>query len=208
MPVEVPKQAQLGMIGAYLTGKSACASGALFGYSKRACLSALCRHGLVPRTSKQTTVRAYMERFATHVTKNNKCWEWTASLDKDGYGICHIQGKARRAHRVAWETEKGPIPKGFCVLHKCDNRKCVRVSHLFLGTRITNNKDRDQKGRSRHGSLLGELHGRAKLTAVDVKKIRRFCKGKRGEYAQCARRFGVSAEQIRSVVRKETWRHL
>ena len=208
MPTEVSKREQQGMVAAYLSGKSAAASGALYDYSKRACLAALRRRGVPTRTPRQTTVLAYMKRFAEHVTKSNKCWEWTASLDKDGYGICHVQGKARRTHRVAWETEKGPIPKGFCVLHRCDNRKCVRVSHLFLGTRITNNKDRDQKGRIRHGSLLGELHGRAKLTAVDVKKIRRFCKGKRGEYAQLARCFGVSAEQIRSVVRKETWRHL
>lgn len=36
---------------------------------------------------------------------------------------------------------------GLFVLHRCDNPKCIRVSHLFLGTIADNNHDAKAKGR-------------------------------------------------------------
>jgi hypothetical protein len=51
------------------------------------------------------------------------------------------------AHRIAYELECGPVPEGMFVLHRCDNPPCVRVSHLFLGTRADNLADMRAKGR-------------------------------------------------------------
>jgi len=62
------------------------------------------------------------------------------------FGIRH-QGYA---HRLAWAEANGPIPEGMAVLHRCDVRTCVNVEHLFLGTLIDNNMDRDRKGRTRN----------------------------------------------------------
>jgi hypothetical protein len=62
-----------------------------------------------------------------------------------------LEGKGyRRAHRVSYELANGPIPAGLCVLHHCDNRPCIRPSHLFLGTRRDNALDKTLKGRVRH----------------------------------------------------------
>jgi HNH endonuclease len=78
------------------------------------------------------------------------CWLWTASRGADGYGQFE---RGLRAHRVAWETENGPIPDGLGILHKCDTPLCVRPSHLFTGTQKENSHDMVRKGRSPRGKL-------------------------------------------------------
>jgi hypothetical protein len=62
----------------------------------------------------------------------------------------------------------GAIPDGKCVCHRCDNKGCVRPSHLFLGTQADNMRDMVAKGRSRAGSR----NHRAKLTEADATTIR------------------------------------
>lgn len=76
------------------------------------------------------------------------CLEWLGTRTGDQYGQLTIDGKVVYAHRRAWELEHGlPIPKGMCILHKCDNPPCVEPTHLFLGTRKDNVEDMDRKGR-------------------------------------------------------------
>lgn len=98
--------------------------------------------------SQVTTVLAI---FQAGPSDPAACWEWPGPRDTDGYGRA-IRGKRyRRAHRVSYELANGPIPAGLCVLHRCDNRPCVRPSHLFLGTRRDNALDKTLKRRVRHG---------------------------------------------------------
>lgn len=95
------------------------------------------------------------ERFWAKVRKSdNGCWEWTANGNNYGYGKLRVgsrtDGSRRsiRAHRLAYELACGPIPVGMNVCHRCDNRRCVRPDHLFLGTTQDNIRDRVAKGRS------------------------------------------------------------
>jgi hypothetical protein len=82
------------------------------------------------------------------------CWTWAKALTKAGYGVMRWDGRTRTAHRISWEFHNGPIPIGLDVLHKCDNRPCVRPEHLFLGTHADNNHDMFAKGRGKTGVLL------------------------------------------------------
>ena len=99
------------------------------------------------------------ERFWEKVDKNGPvpshrpelgpCWIWTASLNKAGYGSFGVPGNTgARAHRVAFELSDGPIPDGMEVCHSCDQKPCVRRSHLFLGSHIANMLDMAAKGRA------------------------------------------------------------
>lgn len=76
--------------------------------------------------------------------------------------------KPELAHRVSWFLSIGPIPNKMCVLHRCDNPGCVRLDHLFLGTRADNNLDMIKKGRASGG----RVGGRKTVTDDQVREMR------------------------------------
>lgn len=93
--------------------------------------------------------------FWARVVKEDGCWRWVGAIDRGGYGRFTVRRRAIRAHRYAWEAVNGPVPTGLCVCHHCDNPRCVRPDHLFVGTYADNNRDRDAKGRTARGLRSG-----------------------------------------------------
>lgn len=76
------------------------------------------------------------------------CLEWNGSLTSKGYGVFSCRGYPVKAHRMAYELSvDGRISKGDSVLHKCNNRKCVNPSHLYLGDHEDNMRDRSVSDR-------------------------------------------------------------
>ncbi|KPC66443.1 hypothetical protein ADL27_59345 [Streptomyces sp. NRRL F-6602] len=53
------------------------------------------------------------------------CWMWTGSTN-GRYGRIGKQ----YAHRLAYESAKGPIPEGLQIDHLCRNTLCVNPEHL------------------------------------------------------------------------------
>src|SRR5687768_5988215 len=88
-------------------------------------------------------------RFWEYVTPVGKCWEWRRALNQDGYGVVCVRNLYWRVHRLAWVLIHGPIPHGMYVCHHCDNRRCVKPGHLFLGSAKDNGADMSRKGRGR-----------------------------------------------------------
>ena len=89
---------------------------------------------------------AQMERFWSKVYKGDGCWLWTGRLS-GGYGVFDYGGGSQLSHRISLATTAGRWPEQ-CVLHACDNKRCVNPKHLSEGTHADNNRDRAAKGRS------------------------------------------------------------
>lgn len=135
------------------------------------------------------------------------CWEWTGHRDHKGYGRLTFRGRTIRAYRLAYELFVGPIPKGACVLHRCDNPPCCNPAHLFLGSRADNHADMMAKGR--HGATRGSAHHKAKLTEDDVAVIRAEYAAAPSRYGlrlRLARQYGVHPETIRNAAQGRFWK--
>ena len=78
------------------------------------------------------------------------CIEWTGVVGNSGYGRVSVDGRLWSVHRYAWFQVHGEIPKGMIIMHTCDNKRCMNIDHLRLGTQGDNMRDMAAKGRA-HG---------------------------------------------------------
>jgi len=81
-----------------------------------------------------------IDRFnAKYNVNSSMCWEWTAAIGADGYGVFRMGGKLYRAHRASYILFRGEIPVGLHIDHLCRNILCVNPEHLEAVTVRENN---------------------------------------------------------------------
>ena len=151
---------------------------------------------------------AKVNKHPGHFYKGTECWEWTGSLDRHGYGQFHLNGKHRIASRVVWLLVYDYLPVKACILHECDNPKCVRPTHLFPGSRKDNSIDMVAKGRYKVPGFCGSRHPRSKLNERKVLEIRRLYSTGTVTQRVLAADYGVTQHLINMIVLNRLWTHI
>jgi hypothetical protein len=147
---------------------------------------------------------AGVERFWQKVRKSEGCWLWTGAVSFKGYGRVWAQEghgartrkrKAFPAHRVAVFLATGSDP-GLLVLHRCDNKRCVRPEHLYVGTNADNMRDASVRLHKRSRKLDYRRAGqiRERVAAGAMQK-------------DVAREFGVTNGTVQQLVARKTYMH-
>lgn len=157
------------------------------------------------------------ERFWSKVNKQGPivagqttpCWIWLAGVQvgaAGGYGRFLLADKAKKAHRLSWADANGRDPGAVCVLHHCDNRRCVNPAHLFLGTREDNHDDMLRKGRRR--VARGSESGMSKLTEEKV-QVMRFLREKTSLSLEVVGALmGVTKHSVSRICSGRGWSHV
>lgn len=152
------------------------------------------------RAARSQDIESTKARFLSQIGQglgDSECWLWIGSINpQTGYGRFGQGVVVRSAHRVAYELFVGPIHDGLSVLHRCDVRRCVNPSHLFVGSTQDNLEDAAAKGRI----------NTQKLTADDVREIREMYACGGWTQAELGARFGIGQSQVHRIVNRQTWR--
>lgn len=137
-------------------------------------------------------------KFNSLTDKTGECWIWKGHRSgSTRYGGIRIQGKNRRAHRLAYELFNGAIPSGLSVLHHCDVPLCVNPKHLFVGTQLVNMRDASEKGRTWR-----------KLTPEKVLAIKSLAEKRVMPQTKIAIRYGVSQTTVAEINIGRKWKNL
>lgn len=156
------------------------------------------RKALSPNKSGRKKDMTLAERLQARTeTDENGCWIWQG-VTYAGYGRVRMPpaGRPGFCHRLMYEEVNGLLPKKMCVMHLCDNRRCINPDHLRAGTHTENMIDRSRKGRST-----------AMLTADQVLEIRQKNKDGVGQ-TKLADMYGVSTGTISAICTRKTWKWL
>jgi len=155
-----------------------------------------------------------IERLLGH-TKITKigCWEWQASCYWHGYGqfnICRNGVLSKKyAHRVAYEVFVGPIKDGLFICHHCDNKKCIRPSHLFQGTQTDNMRDMMQKNRANNTvKAKGSRHHMSKLKEEEARLLLFLARRTNLSHRKLGLMFRISQATANKIIKRVHWKHV
>ena len=157
------------------------------------------------------------ERFWQHIDVGDfdRCWEWTGSRHKQGYGQFVLYDPVKKtipSHRMAYETFwRTRLVNN--ALHRCNNPPCCNPLHLYDGTLSQNSLDSVRAGtaavlRPNHPRARGEANGLAKLTEQSVREIRYRYQNERVSQQRLAQEYGVAQTKISDIILRKTWRHV
>lgn len=161
-----------------------------------------------PRPKHYDLTEKEIERWWSKVDKSAgplACWPWTGAMFNDGYGQFKLKGVGPiQAHIIGWAiAHEGNLPEGKLELrHTCDNRRCVNLEHMLIGTDNDNKRDMVERGRSDKNRSERSKRKLTEETAYEVHEL--FAAG--WSLDSIAEKFGIWRGTVKSVLRGSTWK--
>lgn len=132
------------------------------------------------------------------------CIEWRKTRIAAGYGQIWLRGTMVLVHREVTRLVHGePQAKAFA-LHSCDNPSCVNPNHLSWGSHAENMRQMWARGRSTRKPFNLPMR---KFTDEQIRMMR-LSKDAGQTYAALGRAYGVSANTIKAICLRLTYREV
>ena len=149
------------------------------------------KHAKEIRLTDEELARARV-RLAAESELVGDCVEFRGGTDASGYRDVHFKRDDSRhfyVHRLAYAAYHGGyLPAEKVVMHVCDNRVCIRATHLRLGTAAENSEDMTNKGRRAR-----------RWSEADYERVRQLREDGLS-YPQIAKATGVSQSQAYRII--------
>lgn len=125
-----------------------------------------------------------------HKPEIGKCHQWIGGTFARAYAQFSYKGVNHRAARWIFQLKNGKLTTSEFILHECDNRMCVNLSHLRKGSHQDNVDDMVSKDRQSK-----------KLSKEAVLYIRKSLADKTETINSLKEKFGVSFQAVYQVAR-------
>ena len=129
-------------------------------------------------------------------------------LNNGGYSNTMYKGKLMLSHRATYlKNNPGYTfkPKDV-IMHLCDVRNCIEITHLKLGTYKENIRDMVSKGRGIYNNK-GSKNPNSTLVEEEILEIRRLYSNGGFLQRQLAKKFGISQQQVSMIVLNKHWKN-
>lgn len=130
-------------------------------------------------------------------------FDWPYGKDKTGRGRVTLNNKRMFAAQAACTLAHGPAPIGKpMALHKCGmgHLNCINANCLYWGDEVDNAKDAMRHGTAFIPNPKGERHGMAKLSDVQVMRIRSLHSTGKYTLRSLAKMFNIGFSHVHRLV--------
>ena len=156
---------------------------------------------------EKTNYEFLVDTISKEMFNKDICLEWPFARTPANYGKLGKNNKVHVVSRLALELFLGKSIGPLHACHSCDNPPCFNPYHLFPGTRKENMKDCKNKGRNKHGCVIGDANPNAIVTSGEVLSIRKL-HSEGATIASLARMFGLTHSGATHIVKRHHWNNV